>query len=199
MELPKNDICGYRAIEIRNLFRNFLQKESDITFVDGEFRHNPKRVDDAFVSTEFNIDAAEASKLIACLRVSGYLEADRNVPTPLAMALAAAKRRPRIPRSKAAALLQSVIDVATKINSRPEARVTIATIDVFGSYLSDCPDLGDLDLLVVFAMPKDMMPEDLEERDRVCSKLIKLSRYVSCHDELDPIAMSARKHRIFPS
>jgi hypothetical protein len=199
LDWPKEDICGYRPMKIRNIFRDFAEAKSGTDFIDGKFHHNPKRMDKAFVAKALGIDPAAAATLIACLRGGGYLEDGKDIPAPAGMALAALRRRPRISRAKADALLQRVLRCAADVNGRQGARVTIATIDVFGSYLSKSPDLGDLDLVVIFAMPwDDLEPSDMEERDRICRKLAKLSSYVSCHDELDWVAGVADKRRVFP-
>jgi predicted nucleotidyltransferase len=196
VDWPKQDICGHRPMKIRNLFRDFVAAK--VGFADGTF-HHPKRMDDAYVATALGIDAAAAAALVVCLRGCGYLKSDKDIPTPLGMGLAAARRRRRISRSKAETLLQRVLQCATEVNARQGARVTIATIDVFGSYLSKAPDLGDLDLLVMFAMPwDDLQPSDMGERDRITTRLSRLSVYVSCHGEFDWVADDAEKRRVFP-
>ena len=201
MDLPKGKICGYPVIEIRNLLQRFLELESDMAVTGGELRFSPKRMNADFLSKILGIDSTMASDLVACLRGNGYLEQNKDVPTPLGMALAASKRRPRISRARADKILKQVLECAVKVNARPSARVIIMTIDVFGSYLSKSPDVGDLDILLKFAMPEyeDLKPEDYGERDRISRKLGRISAYVSLHDEFDYIAAGAPAKRVFES
>jgi hypothetical protein len=136
MDLPKGDICSQPAIRIRDLLRNFLALPADRKFVDGKLHTNPRRLNKAFVPTELHVSEATAANLIACLSDAGFLLPDKTVPTASGMALANAKRRTRISRARADALLQKVADFARRVNGRSAARVAIASIDVFGSHLS---------------------------------------------------------------
>jgi len=149
------------------------------------------------VSEALGVDAGPAADLVTRLRLAGYLEQDRDVPTPLGMALAAAKRRPRISRAMAEDILQRVLRCAAGVNAQSSARFTVSSIDVFGSYLSNSQDLGDLDLLLEFVAPDDLRPEDFDERDRICKKLCRISAYVSMHNEFDYIAAGAPMKRVF--
>ena len=54
----------------------------------------------------------------------------------------------RIPRAKADRLVADLIERAKAVNARPELFVGVATLRAFGSYITDAPDLGDIDIAV---------------------------------------------------
>jgi hypothetical protein len=55
---------------------------------------------------------------------------------------------PRINRAKAEKLLDSVLERVAAINARPDLLHWVTDVRVFGSYLTDSDDLGDLDVAV---------------------------------------------------
>lgn len=54
----------------------------------------------------------------------------------------------RISRARADQLVAELLDRADALNARDDLLYRITKIDVFGSYLTDEPDLGDIDLVV---------------------------------------------------
>ncbi|MEW6641714.1 MAG: hypothetical protein AB1586_14515 [Pseudomonadota bacterium] len=75
---------------------------------------------------------------------------------------------PRMTRAAAEALLQKTLERIAKINSDPELLHYITEVRVFGSYLTDIDDLGDLDLAIKL------------QRRRVKGEWVK-----ACHDLAD--------------
>ncbi|MGV7213935.1 hypothetical protein [Bradyrhizobium sp. UFLA05-112] len=75
---------------------------------------------------------------------------------------------PRMTRSTAEALLQKTLQRIAKINNDPELLHYVTEVRVFGSYLTDTDDLGDLDLAIKL------------ERRRVKGEWVK-----ACHDLAD--------------
>jgi hypothetical protein len=62
--------------------------------------------------------------------------------------LAAAVFLKRIARAKGERIIADLLDRADIINADPDLLYRVATIDVFGSYITDAPELGDLDLVL---------------------------------------------------
>ncbi|SEC95465.1 hypothetical protein [Bradyrhizobium erythrophlei] len=75
---------------------------------------------------------------------------------------------PRMTRSTAEALLQKTLERIAKINSDPELLHYVTEVRVFGSYLTDTDDLGDIDLAIKLV------------RKRVRGEWVK-----ACHDLAD--------------
>lgn len=84
-------------------------------------------------------------------------------------ALAMASAAKPINRATAERLVREVIERAITINAEPKHLYGIKKIIVFGSYLSDCPTLGDVDLAVELA-PR------FESREGIAEQLLTYSR-----------------------
>ena len=139
---------------------------------------------------------ARAQALLEELVGGVFLDADRLIPLARGMALAQERVRPRIPRGEADRIVRELVAAATAINARTGARVFVERLEVFGSYLSDRADLGDVDVIAIIPLPDDCIPEDMEERDEVSASL-QVSDYVSLTDEFDHVAAGADKEVIF--
>jgi hypothetical protein len=94
----------------------------------------------------------EARPVLEAMIREGYVEdriaaTEQYEPTKQLSRLKSATIGPGLTRQQASALLQKVIAQAVHINANPEHYcVTVRTLAVFGSYLSDAHVLGDLDL-----------------------------------------------------
>lgn len=112
---------------------------------------------------------SESDPVLERMLDAGYFvrEADgRFACAPAFLSLPAAKISKGIPRAEAEALLAKAIARANDINaSATKDDPTIRSLAVFGSYLSDKPILGDLDLMVEVANPSDI--HNVDNWDRV--------------------------------
>jgi predicted nucleotidyltransferase len=75
----------------------------------------------------------------------------------------------RITRRKAETLLAELIGRAEAINADPELMYRVVEVRVFGSYLTDASDLGDLDVAFELARrnpQRDIIEENLERAER---------------------------------
>lgn len=92
----------------------------------------------------------EARPVIESLIAAGYLERVEGYEplkgTKLFNQLANAHVSPGMTRPEAQILLDRVIAKAESINADPQYACKVTCIAVFGSYLTDAPVLGDLDL-----------------------------------------------------
>jgi predicted nucleotidyltransferase len=77
---------------------------------------------------------------------------------------------PRMNRAKAEALLKDVLDRVADINAKAELLHWVTEVRVFGSYLTDTDDLGDLDLAI--KMERQHIEGDFVE---ACINLAKMS------------------------
>ena len=66
----------------------------------------------------------------------------------LGLRLANVRLVPRIPRAKAEKIVADMLARARVINDTPELLFWISKITVFGSFITDAKDVGDIDLLV---------------------------------------------------
>jgi hypothetical protein len=80
----------------------------------------------------------------------------------------------RISRAEAEALLKSVLERVAAINADPEMLHFVTEVRVFGSYLTDSADLGDLDLAADYCTrPVKPNPDQLGSFRAACVALAK--------------------------
>jgi hypothetical protein len=95
----------------------------------------------------------------------------------------------RIDRAKADALLKGALERVTAINTDPAMMYWVTEVRVFGSYLTDTNDLGDLDLAVKCEWRRDRTASNYEPgAEQVVLRRVKgRSPYISIHyvEELD--------------
>lgn len=183
--------------QVQRVLKAFLDLPSQDYFQDGQYVRVPKRMSVPFIETELACSSEQAEALLGELLDMGYLLAERLIPTTQGMALMNARTDPRISRAQAQAIVNRLVEVAENENSRPGARMFIDQIDIFGSYVSDRADLGDVDVFVSIPLIEDLQPEDMDEIDRLSNALQEISPYVSLHNELDPVAADAKKETIY--
>lgn len=196
MDLSTISFSEFEIAQVQGLLRAFINMESDHKFVDGQFTLTPKRLTSAFIAEHFGCEGQKADRLLSELIDGAFLDAHRLAPLSKGMALANEKSLPRISRNEADRIIKDLVAAAEQANSRPGARVFVASLDIFGSYVSGKPDLGDVDVLATIEIPDDCQPEDFDERDEV-AEMLQVSEYVSLTDELDQVALSAQKTRVF--
>jgi len=100
----------------------------------------------------------------------------------------AARFVPRINRAKAEKLLADFLQSVEEVNAHPDLPHWVTEVRVFGSYLNDSDNLGEIDL----AIKKERRPASGSFSDAYPGRLVALllkggSRYISLHDvaELD--------------
>jgi hypothetical protein len=110
--------------------------------------------------------SAPARTLFDYLLALGYIERAVSTPghsvpddgevryttTMKGQALVIKRLAPRINRAKAEALLKGVLERVAAINADPELMHWVTEVRVFGSYLTDSDDLGDLDLALSYEL-----------------------------------------------
>lgn len=196
MEIRGKKICGLDAVRVRDALRTFLDVKTPMSFEDGEVKIERKTLKADFLTQELGLAEAEGARLLACLIDDGYIDKGKLTPTHQGMALAQAEDRDRLPLNEAQSILDEFLDAVRKVNARPGARVLIERVHVFGSYLAGAETVGDIDLLIEMPLPEDCEPEDMDEQDAVSGE-IKISDYLSFHDEFDQVAAEAEKRLIY--
>ena len=207
MQVRKNEtLAGVRLIKVRGFLR--LQEESFPAEAIGE---------------QFNVSGGRKQEIEEALVRAGYVTPDENdnmryLVTPLGIQLCNARFISRISREKAEALLQSFLVRVISINERDELTHKVTGARVFGSYLTDKADLGDIDLAVAIKPRRQSHVKESVERanqsgravrsflDRITfgrSEVRKLlkggSPYLSIHefDEVDELEIPYKV--LFPS
>ncbi|MFB9266889.1 hypothetical protein ACFFWD_27630 [Bradyrhizobium erythrophlei] len=169
MQVKKNEtLAGVRLIKVRDFLRP--HEESFPAGAIGEF---------------FKVSGGRKREIEEALVRAGYAaphESDktRYLVTPLGLQLCNARFIPRISREKAEALLQSFLARMASINQRDELTHKVTGVRVFGRYLTDKADLGDIDLAVAIkARRKSHVKESIERANQsgktICSFLDRIS------------------------
>jgi len=166
--------------------------------LNGQWTIPLKRLSADFVASELGVPDTLASALFAELVERGYVDASGKPLSP-AMALLGANNLPRIPRAEVDLIIADLVAAAGALNARPDARIKIASIELFGSALHIRDDYGDVDVRVVFDEADELQPDDLDEMDMVSERLQAVSDYVSMHSEYDHVALNTDKKSVFPA
>jgi predicted nucleotidyltransferase len=196
MEIRGKTIGEINAVRVRDALRAFLNLENPISFENGKFKIERKTLKAEFLAEQLSLSNADGAVLLAVLVKEGYIDKEKLTPTTLGMALAHAEDRERLPLSQARELLGEFLEAVKTANARLGARILIERVHVFGSFLAEAETVGDIDLLIEAPLPDDFEPEDMDERDTVIDE-IKVSDYLSFHDELDMVAAEAEKWLIY--
>lgn len=112
------------------------------------------------------------------------------------MGLANDKGLQRIPRAEAERIVEALVAAATTVNSRPGARVFVESLDVFGSFVSNKPTLGDVDVRLITVVDGEDQPENQYEKDEI-ENMLQVSDYLSITGEYDRVAAKAEQKRIY--
>lgn len=118
------------------------------------------------------VKAPEAECVFEALVAEGYFEPNEKEHgdkrkyqrSQKGMQLAAANLTKRFDRATADAEVVALIERANEINKRDELVCYISKITVFGSYLTDNDDLGDIDLIIETASRRDSHTDESHYR-----------------------------------
>lgn len=196
MDLSTVSFSEFDTGQVQELLRKFIGIESKSEFVDGAFVRHRKILDSAFIERHFKCGHDKAKLLLAELISGEYLDGSRLTPLPKGMGLAHDKGLPRISRADAEKIVEDLIAAAIAVNARLGARVFVESLDVFGSYVSGKPTLGDVDVRLVMVVEGEHQPEDQYEMDEI-NDMLQVSDYVSFTGEYDIVANQAPRIRIF--
>jgi hypothetical protein len=144
VEVNKHDtVAGIPMIEIRNFLRRY---RNSVSFTVAE------------VETELGVPRAKAELVTQAMVDAGFAEpsAEEDTPAPqldysvtkLGSRLCVTRFVKRITRTKADTLVKEMLARAAEINERDELVFRIKRVRAFGSYASDAPEVGDVDLAV---------------------------------------------------
>ncbi|TMC23321.1 MAG: hypothetical protein E6J34_03460 [Chloroflexi bacterium] len=137
MRIQSNDvIAGQPVLTIRDFLRN----------------HRTSITVDA-IATCLDVDIATAKQILQNLVTEGYIEPAEEsqeiwYTTTQGNALANAKAEKPITRRTADRLIKEFLERVQTINACNDYAYRIAQVIIFGSYLSDSPTLGDVDLSI---------------------------------------------------
>jgi predicted nucleotidyltransferase len=126
----------------------------------------------------FHIDAVQSHALIDEMAARGFLAESERRPGhsnrfyecgPGGPRLASARLLKAIPRVKADAIIAAFLQRVGEVNARPELLERVCEVRVFGSYLEERDDLGDVDIAVSTERKeksgKDWVRESLRRAD----------------------------------
>jgi predicted nucleotidyltransferase len=162
MQVGKKDtLGGVRLIKVRDFLR--LHDESFPAEAIGEF---------------FKVSAGRKQEIEQALLSAGYSaphksDKTRYEVTPLGRQLCNAKFVSRISRGQAEVLVQSFLARVANINERDELTHRVTGVRVFGSYLADKADLGDVDLAIAIEPRRESHVEESIERAEQSGKTIR--------------------------
>lgn len=158
---PNDMIAGVRARDLRDYFRRLRGR--------------------AFVAhdliEELGVSEGEATQIVQVLQAQGLIEPEPNPfddrswfnLTTNGNQLALAKFTKRFSRETAEALLHDAIARAKAINADDDLVYRVSELRVFGSFLTDAADLGDLDL--AYELEVRRPGEDIVEASLVRAKV----------------------------
>lgn len=155
---PKEIVEGVRLIAIRDAVNR-----------------QPEFITASILASKLKISPGKAMRVLQWLQQQGYIQPhhgqtegpehwqseykDAWETTPSGMQFAVASARPPLKRAKAEALLAALLERVQQVNASEEYLYKVAKVLVFGSYLSERPEINDVDVAIELA-PKDL------DRDR---------------------------------
>jgi hypothetical protein len=153
MKLDENSfVAGQLAPKVRELMRYFGRWRCPIT--------NDLAVEQLDVSADI------AREFITGMLDAGFLEPYKHPisktecpgkywPTRTGVQIGAALFIKRLDRVKADRIVADLLDRADAINANPDLLYQIASIDAFGSYITDTNDIGDVDIVANLEYKKE--------------------------------------------
>src|SRR5258705_10432260 len=158
MKVDRNEaIAGVRLMKIRDFLRSYR---------DGFYPGG--------VAEYFRVEGQREKEIETALLQAGYIaydEAEKAFTlTELGMQLSNAVFTARISRGRAEELVRNFLERVEAVNLRDELTHRVASVRVFGSYLSDAVDLGDLDLALALEPRRPSHVEESLERARKSGK-----------------------------
>lgn len=196
MEIRGKTIGGLDAVQVRDALRAFLGIETPMSLENGELKIDRKTLKGDFLAKELGLSDPDGTALLATLVNEGYIDEEKLTPTTLGMALAQGEDRERLPLNQARELFDEFLEAVKTANAKAGARIFIERVYVFGSFLAEAETVGDIDLLIEAPLPDDCEPEDMDELDTVLEE-IRISDYLSFHDEFDIVAAEAEKRLVY--
>lgn len=197
MDLSTISFSEFDTADVQKLLLAFINTDQKREFINGDLIIHPKLLDEDFIARNLSCEPGAAARLLAELISRGYVDGSSLTTTPNGGGLANDKNLPRISRSEADEIVGTLIAAARAANERLGANIFVESLDVFGSYVSDKPMLGDIDVVAIITDRElDAQPEDEGEWEEVMH-MLRISDYVSVVTELEPVAWSAKKIRIY--
>jgi predicted nucleotidyltransferase len=144
MQVSTNDtLAGLPLINIRDFLRHYPQG---------------RRITVAAIESELGVPSARAELIAQSMVEAGFIEprietAERGsishyLVTKLGSRLCVARFVKRITRANADLLVKQMLERIAEINARDELVFWVKRVRAFGSYASDVPEVGDVDLAV---------------------------------------------------
>jgi hypothetical protein len=100
------------------------------------------------IADKLKVDRNRAATILTAMIGAGYVEAESpHAPSRLGNTLCGHKLIPRISRARADKLVAEMIARCEAINADPELACYVCEVLAFGSYITDAPELGDIDLV----------------------------------------------------
>src|SRR3954447_15232269 len=110
------------------------------------------------VASHFGADITEdliATGLIAPFPHRRERENDLFQVSDLGSRLANIRLLPRIDRAKAEGIVDAFLERVRQVNARAELLYRVVKVNAFGSFITDAPDLGDIDLAIAMQGKQD--------------------------------------------
>lgn len=168
--------CGLSLLEIRDLLR-FVARNGNVHSVHSIARRlEPNRFDYSLSLEEIEegrkAAAKQATQLLSVFAASGLIECPSEEGmmfscsnghpgydlTQAAFGLLRATKTKRITRKAANTAVEKLREAVSRINSDPVLMYEVERICIYGSYLTDSPDLGDVD--VAFSLARRWSSKD---------------------------------------
>lgn len=135
------------------------------------------------VSGYCNIPLIEAEKFLAyCISKNWLAPAavpGRYVATQLGSQAGVARIGKKITRAKAVELVSGVMQRATDWNAFPDVPLFLTDVKVFGSYLTEVPLLGDVDLSVSYRRRPGYVGMEFAETKKLVDKFARSQGWVA--------------------
>lgn len=142
-------IVGVPAIQLRDALKGYIGT-----------------IGTEYLASKLKVSAEKGRHIAEQLLAEGYLEVEMEhhgetyyCLTMKGAALQLASAAKPIKRATAERLVQEIIERATAINAEPSYLYRVTKLLVFGSYLTDSPTLGDVDIAVELT-PKIADPDE---------------------------------------
>jgi len=190
----KHTIAGLPAFEIRRFFRHVKGWHQDA-------------FGKKWIKEYLNLSAPQAAQAIRTLIQEGYIAPAGDVEgeptfqfTDLGSSLVRASGARRVARRTADKALQEFLARVKEVNADPKFLYEVTDVVVFGSYLKDRDDLGDVDIAVrLKARITDNEQRVSREREHARRSGRSFSRFIDeltwAQDEV-MLALKARKRTI---
>lgn len=138
---PKDTIAGMPAKQVRDLLYRMMDDICNLRFV----------------ADWLDVPLKEARPIVDRLRDLSYLELRSHGKheywgvTPNGRRLALASAAKPISRNTADKAVRELLERVKKVNEDPYYLYRVTKVIVFGSYLTDCPTLNDVDIAIGYA------------------------------------------------